>query len=88
MSFYPSKGNTFAAIQYTGASCALTGVRLLNGPLKGALPTGAVESTLQAVQGLGSLENNSLELAENRILFLGGVLLGLASKSKWRWEPA
>jgi hypothetical protein len=60
-------------------------------PLDGALtlgaPTGQTEETAQALVGLGTVENNSLELGSSGKIYLDGkVLLALASGSKWSFR--
>lgn len=83
----PTSGRLLAAITFEGATCPFLGEEPLDGSFTEKLPTGQNESVIQAVESLGSTENNSLELAGAKAYFEGGkALLKLASGSKWSFH--
>src|SRR6202041_1882808 len=55
---------TLAEISFNEANtCAFNGLEPVKGAVTLGAPTGQLESSLQAITGLGSAENNSLEVA-------------------------
>jgi hypothetical protein len=70
-----------------GNTCGLATEEPLNGSVTLAMPTGQSEEVAQAIEGMGSIENNSLEAAGNKAFIEGGrTLLKLASGSKWDFD--
>jgi hypothetical protein len=87
--FSPQTKKTFAEIKFSEANtCALAGLQPVKGAVTIGAPTGQTEETVQAIKGLGSVENNSLEIgAGNKAFLVGGsALLELASGSKWSFK--
>lgn len=79
-------GKILATITFVG-SCSFAGEQPLAGAVVLKGPTTSIEETSQALEGLGSTENNSLEIAGNKAFIEGGkVLLSLASGSKWSFH--
>jgi hypothetical protein len=62
---------TLATLPFTGANCPGAEVPL-NGEFTLKMPTGQSELSTQLLEGLGSVENNSLELASSKTFFEGG----------------
>lgn len=86
--FSPESGSTLAVIGFAGTTCAVAGEKPLNGSVTLHAPSGQIESTLQAVEDQGSVENNSLRVAGHPAFLEGGrVLLKLASGSRWSFHP-
>jgi hypothetical protein len=82
--FTPKTGKLIATISFEGSECALAGEQPLEGSFTMKLPTGEEEDTDQALEGLSTTENNSLELAKSKTYVEGGdIQLELASTSKW-----
>lgn len=70
-----------------GGSCPVSGEQPVKGSVTLSLPKGQVEEATQVVEGLGSVENNSLEVAGDKIYVEGGkALVKLASGSKWSFR--
>ncbi|HEY3759915.1 MAG TPA: hypothetical protein VGL37_09140 [Solirubrobacteraceae bacterium] len=70
-----------------GGSCPVSGEQPVKGSLTVSLPKGQVEEATQVVEGLSSVENNSLEIAGEKIYVEGGRgLVKLASGSKWSFH--
>jgi hypothetical protein len=59
----PKTGKELVELNINGATCAITGGKPITGSFTLAAPTGEVESALQPIEGLGSVENNSLLIA-------------------------
>lgn len=81
--------STFTIIKFNEANtCAFGGEEPVKGELVINVPTGQLELLSQAIEGLGSIENNSLEIGAGNKAFLDGglVLLRLASDSKWSFK--
>jgi hypothetical protein len=77
---------TLAEIKFDEANtCALAGDQPLKGAVNLKMPTGQLESSSQQIEGLGSVENNSMEIgAGNKAYLIGGkILVKLQSGSKW-----
>jgi len=70
--------------------CALEGLQPIKGQVTVNAPTGQEELTLQAIEGLGTTENHSLEIGKaspNKAYIEGGkALLKLESGSKWSFH--
>ncbi len=80
----PQTKKILATIPFaTGNTCALEGEEPLAGNVTVRAPTGQSEETLQAIKGLGSMENNSLEIAGIKTFVEACPVLKLASGSKW-----
>jgi len=87
--FVPQTKGTFAEIKFSEAdTCALGPALILKGAVTFGAPTGQLELLNQAIVGLGSIENNSLEIGSGNKAFIDGgkVLLRLASDSKWSFK--
>ena len=82
--FKPKTGKLVAEFILTGTECAIAGAQPLDGSFTMKLPTGETEETDQALEGLGTTENNSLEFGSNKAYVEGGdIQLELTSGSKW-----
>jgi hypothetical protein len=82
----PSTKATFADLKFSEANtCALAGTFSVRGSVTIASLDGQLELLTHAIEGLGSFENNSLELGSfGKVYLVGGkVLLRLQSDSKW-----
>jgi len=79
---------TLAEIEFNEANtCVFNGREPLKGAVTFGMPTGQTEAIAQALVGLGSVENNSLELGSGNKTFINGeVLFTLASGSKWSFK--
>jgi hypothetical protein len=86
--FSPQTKNTIATLHFSEEdTCGLTGSVPLVGSLTMRLATGQSEEASQAMEGLGTTENNSLELGGDKAYVTGGeALLRLASGSKWSFH--
>jgi len=87
--FAPLTEEVFANIPFStsGNSCAFTEPEPISGSVRVKAPTGQTEEELQAIEGQGSFENNSLEVAGKKAYIEGGkALLKLASGSKWSFR--
>lgn len=86
--FTPQTKNTFAEIPFSGTNtCAFNEKEPAKGAVKVNAPTGQLELLSQIIEGLGSIENNSLEVAKDKSFIEGGkALLTLASDSKWSFH--
>jgi hypothetical protein len=84
--FLPKTGKTFATINFTG-ECAESGKQPVNGQVVLDSKTGQTESVGQPLEGLGTTENNSLELFKAKAYLVGGkALLTLAGGPKWSFH--
>jgi hypothetical protein len=88
VAFTPETGKVFAQIQFLESNtCAFNGLEGVKGSVTVGAPTGTLELLSQAIVGLGSVENNSLEVANSKAFLIGGkALLTLASDSKWSFH--
>jgi hypothetical protein len=78
------KNKTLAFLEFLGTNCALAGDNPLKGEVTLKMPTGQEEQATQAIEGLGSTENNSLELGADKAYIDGGkTLLKLESGKEW-----
>jgi len=79
INFKPKSGNVFASITFTG-TCAFAGTQPVNGLVKLEAPGAETEATSHILQGIGSIENNSLQIAGNKAFIeKGKALVSLAS---------
>ena len=68
-------------------TCAFSEQEPIAGSVTIGAETGQTEQVLQTIEGLGSTENNSLEVAKDKIYAESGkTLLALASGSKWSFR--
>jgi hypothetical protein len=87
--FTPLTKKSFAILPFSETNtCALNSEEeSVNGSVTVGAPTGQEENEAQAIEGLGSTENNSLEVAGLKAFILRGrALLKLASGSKWSFR--
>ena len=86
--FDPLSEEPFADIPFAETdTCAFTEPEPVSGSVRVNAPTGQTEEELQAIEGQGSFENNSLEVAKDKAYIEGGkALLKLASGSKWSFR--
>jgi hypothetical protein len=85
--FKPKAGNTFATINFEGEKCGIAGEKPVNGQVGLVSPHGATEAAEQELEGLGSIENNSLEIAGAKAYLKGTAKLKLSSGAKWGFHP-
>jgi len=83
--FKPETKGTFANIKFSEKNtCAFNMVEAVKGQLVANSPDGQLELLAHILSGLGSAENNSLEIGGDKAYLDGGAaLLTLASDSKW-----
>jgi hypothetical protein len=88
ITFTPQTKTTFAKVPFSEANtCVFNEPEPVNGAVTVKAPTGQTEEAAQAIEGIGSTENNSLEVAQDKAYIEGGrVLLKLASGSKWSFR--
>jgi hypothetical protein len=88
VTFAPQTKRTLAVLSFNEANtCALNSEVPVTGSFTQNLPTGQTEKVTQAFTGLGSIENNSLEIAGSKVFIEGGLaLVKLASGSKWSFH--
>jgi hypothetical protein len=80
----PHTGTTIAVLTLTGGACALAGEKALSGDITLNSPTLLEEKTEQALEGLGTLENESLQLGGKPAYLEGKALLKLSSGKQVR----
>jgi hypothetical protein len=83
----PESGKQFTSIPFSEEFCAIPGVT----PVKGEVTLGATDANTDKaehlVTGLGSVENNSLEVGSgNKGFLLGAILVGLAGNPTWAFH--
>lgn len=88
VTFLPRTGTLFTELTFESGTCALEGIQPVRGQVTLNMPAGQNESTLQAFEGLGTVENNSLTIGAGSRLYLEGgrQLVYLASESKWSFH--
>jgi hypothetical protein len=88
LTYFGEAGDTITVIRFGEANtCAFNSEEGVKGSVTLGAPTGELELENQAVVGLGSFENNSLEVANSKAYVIGGkALLRLASGSKWSFH--
>jgi hypothetical protein len=86
----PQTKTTLANIEFNEANtCAFSGLEPVKGSVRLGAPTLQEEQVVQPIVGLGSTENNSLEIAGDKAFLDGGrVLVKLATGEKFRQIPA
>jgi len=86
--FDPLSEEPFADIPFSDTNtCAFDEPEPVSGPVRVNAPTGQTEEEVQVIEGLGSVENNSLEVAKDKAYIEGGNAgLKLASGSKWSFR--
>ena len=85
----PKKGNTFATLRFEDNDhpCSIEGEQAVDGKLVAVAPTGASEETLQAVEAIGSVENNSLLIDGDRAYVEDGkALVKLVGSQRWSFR--
>jgi hypothetical protein len=87
VTFAPQTKKAIAVIPFSGALCALSGEEPIDGSFTQKLPVGQTESESQIFEDLGSVENNSLQLAGDKVYVeKGKQLVKLASGQKWSFH--
>jgi hypothetical protein len=88
VTFAPETKSEFAKLHFASANtCAFNEEESVKGLVKVIAPTGQLELLSQAIEGLGSVENNELEVANDKAFIENGkALLTLASDSKWSFK--
>jgi hypothetical protein len=89
INIHPLTKKTFVELPFTETSTCLGGGgdKPVNGAVSIASSDGTSEEVTHRIQALGSLENNSLEVAGNKAIIEGGLaLVKLASGSKWSFH--
>jgi len=86
--FTPLTKKAFATLPFSEHNtCFLNESEPVNGAVTIDAPFGQTESFAQAIEGQGSSENNSLEVAGDKSFIEGGrALLQLASGTKWSFS--
>jgi hypothetical protein len=84
----PLTGKILAELEFKETNtCAFNGLEGVKGSVTVNAPTGQAEEVAQAIVGIGSVENNSLEVASSKAYLIGGkTLLTLASGSHWSFK--
>jgi hypothetical protein len=88
ISFNPQTGKLFVNIPFAeGKTCAVEGLIPAKGEVITSTPSGGTETVSQGLQGLGSEENNSLEIGSgNKGFLLGLTLIKLESGKTWSFK--
>jgi hypothetical protein len=90
ITFAPQTKTQLAEISFSETNtCALSGNQPVKGKIAVLAVTGQVESEIQDIEGLGSSENNSLEVGTGNKAFLyggGRALVTLASHVNWSFH--
>lgn len=83
----PQSEEFFGVIPFSVTNaCSFNEETPVYGVLKVKEPTGQTEEESQAMEGLGSVENNSLEVAKNKVYIFGSLLLRLLSLARWSFR--
>jgi hypothetical protein len=84
----PQTRSAFADVPFASTNtCVFNEEEPIQGAITLAMPTGKTESSTQAIEGLGSVENNSLQVAGDKMYVEGGrALVKLQSGSKWSFR--
>lgn len=84
----PETGKTFTEVPFTeGTTCPLEGIIPVKGEFIVGTPTGSSEVEEQGDIGLGSEENNSLEIGTgNKLIVLGKILIKIKAASTWSFN--
>jgi hypothetical protein len=84
--FAPAEGKAFATVNFKG-TCAEAGEQPVDGQVILDSTTGQVEGTSHLLEGLGTTENNSLELFKAKAYLVGGkAALTLSAGQKWSFR--
>jgi hypothetical protein len=84
----PQSGTILASIIFSGSSCSIAGEKPLKGKVVLNAPTLFEEVTEQRLEGLGTLENSSLEIGGNKAYIEGGKMgLKLANGKPVKFGP-
>jgi hypothetical protein len=87
VTYKPVVGKLFATISFQGTGCVIAGETAVDGEVTLGMLNGQTEETTHVFEGLGSRENNSLEIDKEAVyLEGGGALVSLASGSKWSFR--
>lgn len=89
VTFKPKTKNLFASIPFDSSNtCALSAPEPVKGSVTIGAPIGRTESADQPIQGLGSVENNSLEVGAGNKAFISGgkALVRLETGEKWSFS--
>jgi hypothetical protein len=86
LSFKAKTGNTLFFPTFEGVRCSIAGEHPTNGQFVTRLAPGATEQTTQALEFLGSIENNSIEIFGAKVYLRGVAKLELTSKAKWSFH--
>jgi hypothetical protein len=86
--YLPQTKSIIAEVEFLDTnSCAFDGLEGVKGSITEGIPKGQLEAATETLVGLGSVENNSLEVANSKIIIKGGRgLVKLASGSKWSFK--
>jgi hypothetical protein len=76
----------FTEIEFTGTNCALPAVAPIKGEITFGSAGSGTESEIHGLEGLGSVENNSLFIVKDKAYLDGKTLISLASGSKWSFH--
>jgi hypothetical protein len=87
VAFTPQKGKTFANINFKGAECSVAGEKAVKGAVNVNAPTAQTEQAEQPIEGLGSVENNALEVTSDPAYIEGGkAFLKLSNGDGWSFQ--
>jgi hypothetical protein len=86
--YLPQTKNIIAEVEFGEANtCAFNSLESVKGSITEGIPKGQLEAATETLVGLGSVENNSLEVGNSKIIIKGGRgLVKLASGSKWSFK--
>ncbi len=86
INFKPKTGKTFATIKFVG-TCPFAGEQPVNGLVKLEAPGAETEAASHTLTGIGSIENNSLEIdAQKAFIEKGKALVSLASGASFSFH--
>jgi hypothetical protein len=84
---YSTTASHIAEFALGGTSCSIAGKKAVTGSVTERAPHGQLESSIETLEGLGSIENNSLDVANDVTYLEGGkALVKLTSGSKWSFK--
>jgi hypothetical protein len=86
--YSPQSKATIANIPFNETNtCAFASLEPVKGSITDSVPGGQLEEVTETLVGLGSVENNSLEMGGDKVVIDGGrALVKLASGSKWSFR--
>jgi hypothetical protein len=86
--YLPQTKTTITSVEFkSGNECAFKGIQSVTGSITEGIPKGQLEAATETLVGLGSVENNSLQIGGNKVVIDGGRgLVKLASGSKWSFR--